>query len=194
MQISLCQFHAFKHCKWQQFKKQAKLLKMQVIKVLLRVGLIFWTFLSERQFNILSSWNVERLEDFNALQELTACPSCLKFINLASHLHIHCLSLLPHLHTTTGALWLSWPLLCVPELSFSFPGLLLLLQPFASCPGKSCHRMPSIGCSGIADLWEGEGCSMSLVVLSSPEGQGSEAGAIGQSFPAFGWKDQQGNS
>lgn len=77
VQISLCQLHTFKHCKLQQFKKKPRLLKTQVIekRTMIWVYFGFWTCLSERQFNVLSSQNVERLGHFDPLQELLAPAS-----------------------------------------------------------------------------------------------------------------------
>lgn len=76
VQISLCQFLTFRHCKLQQFEKKPRLLKTQVIKNDLGLVRFFWTCLSERQFNVFSSQNVERLGDFDLLQELPAPAAC----------------------------------------------------------------------------------------------------------------------
>lgn len=74
-------------------------------------------------------------------------PQLPELIYLASYLFIaslHC----PHVHTRAGALWLSWPLFPIPGLNFSFPRLLSLFQPVASCQGRA-----ALGCWVLFAMW-----------------------------------------
>lgn len=100
MQISLCQFHAFKHCKLQQLKNKPRLLKTQVIEKRMVWGCFdFWTYLSDRRFNLLSSQNVERwgisIPSRNYLLRVVHLMLLERVHLPLGFTSVHCLSLLP---------------------------------------------------------------------------------------------------